>query len=356
MATQNMNLTTLALATLAAAGLTACSSGSSDGSADAGGDTGTLSVSLMDAPVFDAEEVWICITQVNVKPAEGTALEFPLEDADGDATACDGEQLDLLTLTSPTEAAPLIDGEPVEAGAYEWMELEVDAARPGMGQGDADGDYDSYVVDSTGGQHVLRVPSGSVRLVSGFTVTAGQHTRFTIDWDLRSGLTNPVGMEGYLLRPALRLIDEAEYGTLSGTVSNELITGASGDFSCALDDPDLDVGNVVYLYALEGPDETLEPDDNDGVAPDAYATIEAEPNTDSTAYVFETIVAPGDYRIAFTCQGDRDDPEVNENDPNEADDEQPEWDVEFLDPDGEANITIVEDETTTVSFSTLPTT
>lgn len=356
MTTQHSTLTTLALAALAAAGLTACSSGSSDPAAGGdGGDTGTLTVSLMDAPVFDAEEVRICIAQVNIKPEDGAPTEFPIEDADGDETSCDGEQLDLLTLTNPTDAAPLVDSEDVEAGAYEWIELEVDAAMPGGGA-DADGNYDSYVVDSTGGQHVLRVPSGSVRLVSGFTVTAGQHARFTLDWDLRGGLTNPVGQEGYLLRPAFRIIDESEYGTLSGTVSTELITGASGDLDCTLDDPDIDVGNVVYLFELEGPDESLEPDDNDGVAPDAYATLEVEPNDDATAYEFETIVAPGDYRVAFTCQGDRDDPEVNENDPSEADDEQPDWDVEFLDPDGEANITVVEDETTTVSFTTLPTT
>lgn len=351
------HITTLGLTALAAGVLAACSgSGSSTGSAGSpdGSSTGTLSIGLMDMPVFDAEEVWICITQINVKPEEGDALEFPLENAD-EETACDGEPFDLLTLQGPENAEFLIQNEEVDAGPYEWIELELDAARPGNSS-DADGDLDSYVVDSTGAQHVLRVPSGSVRLVSGFTVTAGQHTQFTLDWDLRGGLTNPVGMDGYLLRPAFRIIDETSFGTLTGTVAGNVITDATGDAACDADDPDLDVGNVVYLFALDDPETELEPDDtdtDDGEGEhDADATVEVRPNAEDSDYSFGTILAPGHYRVAFTCQGDSDLPDRNENDAENPDDDIP--DIVFLDPDGDENITITEGETTTVSFSSLP--
>lgn len=325
------NFTTLAFTALAAGGLAACSSGSSD----SGGDTGTLTVGLMDTPVFDADEVWICITQVNVKPEEGEALEFALPDADDGA--CDGEQFDLLTLQSVENAELLIEGEDVPAGPYNWIELEVDAALDG--ESDADGNYDSYVM-ANGAQHELRVPSGSIRLVSGFTVTAGEHTRFTLDWDTRRGLTNPPGQSGYLLKPAFRILDETTFGTLNGTVAAEVIT----DTSCTADDSDTSVGNAVYLFAIEGLDETLEPDDTDGTEPDAVATVEVTQNEDS-AYVYETIVAPGDYRIAFTCQADNDLPGRDEDEEEGVDP------IEFVDPDGDNNVTIAEGETTTVDFS-----
>ncbi len=307
----------------------------------------------MDTPVFGADEIWICITQINVKPEEGPPVAFPLGDDDSESEdACDGRQIDLLTLTSVENAEMLIEGEEVEAGPYDWIELELDAARPGRGA-DADGNYDSYVM-ANGNQYELRVPSGSVRLVSGFTVTAGQHTRFLLDWDTQrglsdqtslSGLTNPQGFDGYLLRPAFRVIDETVFGTLNGTVQSELVT----DEACLADDDDPDVGNVVYVFALDGIEDTLEPDDTDGVAPDAYATVEVE-NEDGV-YAYETIVAPGDYRFAFTCQADADTNELNENDDVEENDDAPDFDVEFVDPDGAPNRTILEGETTTVDFS-----
>jgi hypothetical protein len=337
------NITTLALAILAAGGLAACSSGSSDSSST----TGTLSVGLIDKPVFGADEIQVCITQINVKPEQGPPLEFPLE-PDSMEGPCDGRQIDLLTLTSVGNAEMLIQDEAVEAGPYEWIELELDAARPGGGT-DADGNYDSYVL-ANGSKYELRMPSGSVRLVNHFTVTAGQHTQFTLDWDAQrglsdqtslSGLTNPMGFDGYILRPAFRIVDETVYGTVNGTVQSELIT----DDSCLADNEDVNVGNVVYVFAADGLEDTVEPDDTDGIAPDAYATIDVEQNEDG-AYVYETIIAPGDYRFAFTCQGDADSPDVNDNDTVEE-----KSDVEFIDPDGSNIRTITEDETTTVDFS-----
>lgn len=348
MPTTKATIPSLAITTLAACGLAACSSGSSD----APPTTGSLTVGLMDTPVFGADQIWICITQINVKPEQGPPLEFPLEGDAIEEGSCDGERVDLLTLTSVDNAELLIQGEEVEAGPYNWIELEVDAARPGDGA-DADGNYDSYVM-AGGSQHELRVPSGSIRLVSGFTVTAGQHTRFMIDWDTQrglsdqtslSGLTNPQGFDGYILRPAFRVIDETAFGTLNGTVQSELIA----DDSCLVDDDDPDVGNVVYLFALDGPEDTVEPDDTDGVAPDAYATVNGQRNDDG-AYVYETIVAPGDYRLAFTCQGDADSPDFNENDDVADNDDAADFDVEFIDPDGPTNRTVTEGETTTVDF------
>lgn len=333
------NIARLGLTTLAALGLAACS-GSSD---PAGGTTGTLTIGLMDTPVRDVDAVWVCITQINVKPQEGAALEFPIADADGDMGPCDGEQFDLLSLRSVENAELLIDGEEVPAGAYNWIELELDAASPGQGQTDSDGPYDSFV-EVGDLMFDLIMPSGSVRLVSGFTVTAGQHTAFTVDWDVQQGLSGivaPPGQDGYMLRPAFRIVDQTVFGTLNGTITNEFITAEAN--ACNADDDGMegemnfDAGNVIYLFAGD-----VAPDDSDGNDPNPHATVTVAPNDEMTAYVYETIVAPGDYTLAFTCQGDNDDPEVDDNGGTETG-------VAFHPEDG-LPITITEGETTTVDF------
>lgn len=343
------NTAHIGLTALAALGLTACSGGSSD-SAGSSTDTGTLTVGLMDTPVRDVDAVWVCVTQINVKPQQGTALEFALPDADEASGPCDGEQFDLLSLRSVASAELLINGEEVPAGAYNWIELELDAASPGQGQTDSDGPYDSYVMVGDA-QYDLIMPSGSVRLVSGFSVTAGQHTRFTIDWDVQQGLSGivaPPGQDGYMLRPAFRIVDETVFGTLNGTIATQFVTAEAN--SCNADDDgaegelNYDVGNVVYLFARdpEDTDDSDDVDDTDENEPNPYATVAVAPNADMTAYVYETIVAPGEYTLAFTCQGDNDDPDTDDNDAEQTN-------VEFH-PENGMPITITEGETTTVDF------
>lgn len=298
---------------LALLALGACSGGSSNhgGPTAENAGYGTLSVALMDAPATNVTQIVVEIAQLNVKPEDGDALEFPIDPP---------LQVDLLTLDA-NNSATLLDGAVVPAQHYNWMELVLNAA--------FDGDLDSYVVTTTGGmeeieiQEELRVPSGSVRLVSGFWVTDNQETSFMIDWDMRHGLVDPPGQPGFMLRPAFRIIDMTAFGTLSGTIAIATVTD---DAACGDDDPDLDVGNVVYIFA--GFD--VEPDDidmEDGDDAEPVATVDAAPN-EMGDYVYETILTPGDYTVAFTCQAGLDDPETDDE-------------VQFSDP---VNATIVADE------------
>ena len=226
------------LTTLAIGG---CSGGGGGGPAE-----GTLSVSLMDGPVDGVTEVHVQIDGLWLKPkGDGPAVELPLV----------GEtmNLDLLDLTAEN-AAVLIDDAEVAAGEYEWLAMDVNA--------EFDGIYDSYVVTDTGGQEEIRVPSGRVRLVSGFDVGTNEAVEMLFDWSLRHGLVDPPGQPGYLLKPAFRVLDVTAYGALQGTVSPATITDPIRE--CDDDDADFDVGNVVYIY--EG--SNVVPDDIDGVAPD----------------------------------------------------------------------------------------
>ena len=164
--------------------------------------------------------------------------------------------------------------------------------------------FDSYLVDGSGGQVELRVPSGDqqgLRLVSGFTVTANGDSSFVIDWDLRKGLTKPNGQAGYFLRPALRITDLTTYGSIRGTVADALVM----DETCT-SLVDEDKGNLVYIY--EGANVT--PVDIDGTDPEPLVTapVTVDPNA-AGAYTYSVqYLSPGNYTLAFTCHGIDDDP------------------------------------------------
>jgi hypothetical protein len=212
----------------------------------------------------------------------------------------------------------LLDAYEVPAGHYNWLELHVSAEHDGV--------MDSYAVLQNGGveEVEVEVPSGSVRLVSGLTITANQETSFLIDWNLHKGLNEPVGQPGLFLRPALRIIDMTEFGTLTGTVAMPLVTAAG----CA-NDLNLDIGNSVYIY--EGAD--VVPDDFDADAPEPVAATAVTQNQ-TGEYVYETLLSPGTYTVAFTCQAMSDMPDTSE-------------DIAFVQP---TNATIVDGQTLTVSF------
>jgi hypothetical protein len=274
------------LALAAAALLAGCSGG---GGSDPAGQGSTLSISLMDAPVDGVTEVNVEIAAIWIKPTgSGPATKLPLTKVP--------LQVNLLELTEQN-AAILIDEAVIEPGSYEWLAMDVNAT--------FDGIYDSYVMTDVGGQEEIRVPSGRLRLVSGFDVPENEAVQLLFDWDMRKGLVDPPGQPGYLLKPAFRMLDVTAYGVLQGTVALNTITDAAND--CDADDTDLDVGNVVYVFA--GAD--VDPDDVDGIAADPVATADVTQNT-AGDYVYRTLLQPGAYTVAFTCQASNDDPETDE--------------------------------------------
>ncbi|MFU8817285.1 MAG: DUF4382 domain-containing protein [Pseudomonadales bacterium] len=290
--------------------LAACGGGSGGAGPDAG--SGALSIYITDAPVDSVEEVWVQFSGVQVKPRSGPALDFSFDDP---------ITLDLLALQGENHAPLLVDAE-LPAGEYNWIALAVNA--------DFDSQLDSYVVTDTGAHVELRVPSGSqsgLRLVSGFTITANRNTSFMIDWDLRRALIKAPGQPGYLLRPALRITDLTEYGSIAGSVDDALLM----DAGCR-NDLATDQGNLVYVY--EGAD--VEPTDIADAYTGPLATARvAQDDQAAGAYTYSVpFLSPGDYTVAFTCQGLEDDPEATD-------------DLVFVQPQ---NATVVNAQTTEVDF------
>ena len=315
-------------------GLIACGGGGGGGG---GGDsTGTLGLSVTDAPVDNAKMVLVQFTGVSVKPAEGQAVDIPLS---GESQTCqdlldeidpsptpDGEStvrcIELKELQG-TNSANLLEEVELEAGKYNWMRLDVDAEQ---------GIMDSIIVLKDESMESLYVSSGDqtgLKLNNGFTILAGGSHDFVIDFDLRKSVNDPRGFPDYHLKPVLRLIDMSESGSIVGTVEASLLTaeGCHGD---------VNTGDGFAVYVYEGGEGTIIGEEGSADAPMTSADVSLNGVTALWEYVVG-FVAEGEYTVAFTCQaGDDSAEEANDG-------------IEFVES-ADSPTTVIVDQDSTVDF------
>lgn len=262
--------------------IAACGGGSADDP------VGILSVAITDAAVENISVVTVEFSGITLKPGSGDEMTFTFDPP---------KSIDLIQLQNGNTAELLPDTR-VPAGRYNWMRLAVNA--------DFDNVMDSFVERNDGSQVELRVPSGAqsgLKLVSGFTVTQDQSTNIVLDWDLRKALSEPSGEPGMHLRPAIRVTDMAQYGTLAGSVDLALLE----DASCTNDLVE-GIGNAVYVYtgSVSGPD------DIDGTDSDPLATATVSLGGDDVYRYEVNYLSIGEYTVALTCQASDDDAEVDD--------------------------------------------
>lgn len=296
----NQPLKLFTVAALASA-IAACGASGSDGEA-----TGTASFSLTDAAVDSVQEVNITVVAVELQPADGDRISFEVENPDL-------ENINLLNLQNGAVES-LLDDQELPAGEYEWIRLKL-------------GDESTFsVIDDNGGTNGLFVPSGDQRglQTSGFTVPAGGSASFTIDFDVRKSLINPPGLNRYLLKPVLRLVDNSSVGTIEGTVGQTLLA------TCA--DTNSYAGGA---YIFTGSDVT--PDD---LGSENEPLVVAPVDTQTGEYDYTASFLPaGDYTVAYTCDMD----ERQDEDGNMVDE-----DLNFT---AGVNAQVIEGETTTVDLT-----
>lgn len=266
-------------------GLAGCGGGSS------AGQTGRLDLSVTDAPVDDASSVVVQFSGVAFKP-EGSAAEIVQNLSPAP------RQLDLLGYQEG-RAALLLDGVTLPAGNYQWIRLIVD---------NESNVRDSYLTLTSGQECELRVPSGAesgLKLNRGFSLPADGSVALTIDFDLRKSIHAPPGQQGstpdctqaYLMRPTLRIVDDANVGAIAGEVDSALVTG--------------DCLPKVYVYSGSGviPDDIEESSSALDIEPLVVANVAIQ--NGSTAYGYRAaFLPPGPYTVGFTCSDD--DPIVDE--------------------------------------------
>jgi len=253
-----------------------------------GSQNGFLSLGITDAPIDNAAEVWIQFDGVTLKPLSALdpiTLTFPSP-----------MNINLLALQGPNSIQMLVD-EILPADNYDWLRLNITAADDGV--------QDSYIKLNDNSVHELNIPSGSesgLKIVGGLEVIANTPTSMTIDFDLRKSITL-TGSGKYELRPVLKLINNADSGTLTGTVDALAVS----DPGCSDTDPT--TGNAIYLY--DG--FNITPDDIDNFEPEPVASALVTLNNATGIYEYSFGFIPfGDYTAAFTCQADLDDPASND--------------------------------------------
>lgn len=262
----------VALAVGAAIGLAACD--------------GALEIRLTDAPTDTATDVTVRITAVELLgDGESVAERFTLDPA---------RDIDLTDLTEG-RTVTLVSRDDLSAGNYRGIRLVIEA--------DA-GETDSSITFDDGGVEPLVLSSaagGSTRALGSFSVEDEETTRITVDFDLRRSILLPTGVStDYRLAPRLRLVVDGNTGTLTGTVAEALIT----DADCDNGDTN-DIGNVVYVFDGAG----TTPNDLNNSADDAITSATVRLDDVTGDYVYTAAFLPaGDYAVAFTCEGQLDDP------------------------------------------------
>lgn len=254
--------------------------------------TGFLSLAVSDGPIHEALKVCVKFDEIELmKSGTSTVIQV------GPQT------IDLLAFQG-TDSVLIVPDTQVEAGRYQWLRLGIDAVEGvSGGAGDTGGpDCDgigSYIVMDAETTHNLYIPSFAetgLKLVSGFTVQPDGLLELTAEFDLGKSLTQPPGLDpDVVLRPVIRLVDNSEDGTLTGTVTAELATSYSfvTEELCA---------PSVYVFP---PNSLVDGFVLDGIDSIATAMVTEQANNDGTFTWSYTIgfLLPGTYIAGFTCEG-----------------------------------------------------
>ncbi|MBC3764638.1 DUF4382 domain-containing protein [Neptunicella marina] len=276
--------------------LSACGGGSDNSSSNTAPPAQTsnktnFSMNVSDAPVDNATKVVVYFDAITLE-GNGDPIVIDVKDENSEA-----KSVDLLTVQGSDFASLVTDVE-IPTGEYSQIRLHV---------------TDESYIEMLGGTFNLRVPSGELKL-DGITAQANVEAAYTVEFDLRKSLVDPVGQQAVFLKPrGVRLVANNDIGTINGTVSTDLIN----DESCA-SKTDMEMGNAVYIYQGEHTDMTLlgddadEPENQDEVTP--FTTAAVNFNDDTQAYEFEAGYVPtGEYTVAFSCMAQIDEPETDQN-------------------------------------------
>jgi len=263
----------------------------------------TFSLGVSDAPVNGARAVMVCFNEIELTgnglgsqsftigdDTEAAAANDSCRDAQGNVIP-NTRGIDLLLLDGAKSEA-LVSGAEFEAGNYGQLRLEI-----------AEG---SYVEEEDGLKVPLRVPSNELKL-GGVTLSAGGTFSYTLEFDLRKAVVDPVGQDGYLLKPTgLRLVDNSEIGHLTGQVAEGILINDN----CTVAPADV-MMPVATVYLYQGADRQIaELSDNGGDNTyQPYASTNVYFDGVSEYNYSIGFVDAGDYTAALSCDVE-DDPEA----------------------------------------------
>ena len=186
---------TLALA-MAASGtlIAACGGGSSSSSSDA---TGTMRLSLTDAPTCGYDHVWVTVDKVRVHRSDSAG---ETDSGWSEVVLASPQRIDLLDYTNG-KTLPLGETQ-LPAGTYTQMRLVL-AANGGTAP------YANAIQPSGGSETALDTPSGQqsgLKFNVNMSVPANQVASFVLDFDACRSFVRAGNSGKYLLKPVISVI------------------------------------------------------------------------------------------------------------------------------------------------------
>ena len=203
----------LALSAITAVTMTACGGGggSSGGATTPVANSGTLKVSLTDAPACGFDAVNVTVTKVRVN---GSSTASDLDAGWTDITLNPAKKINLLNLTNGVLDS--LGQAALQPGHYSQLRLVLDA-NTGTGLANS-------VVPTGGAETSLSTPSAvqsGIKLVNGFDVAAGQQVDLVLDFDACKSVVTQ-GKGRYLLKPVVKVVPSVATG-ISGYVATSLL-------------------------------------------------------------------------------------------------------------------------------------
>ncbi len=185
------------LPVVAAAALAACGGGGGDAGQPSVSTTGTLRVSLTDAPACGFDHVYVTVEKVRVHSSASAAT------TDGgwtDITLATPQRIDLLALSNG--ALTTLGQAQLPAGTYQQLRLVLSAnttANP----------LANSVVPIGGAEQAVDTPSGAqsgIKLNANMTVAADKVADFAIDFDACKSFVRAGNSGKVIMKPVLALI------------------------------------------------------------------------------------------------------------------------------------------------------
>ena len=235
----------LSLLAVLLVGLYACSSG---------GDTGRLSMSLIDKPSDDYDAVYVTIKEIAVHAAGQTESIWK-------TVLEPNKTIDLLALANGVrEQLGIVS---LDAGRYTQLRLIIGTQQDnGLNIQGHSHAFANYVIDTIGDIHELKIPSGmqtGIKLVQGFDINANSTTELTFDFDASRSVVVAGNSGKYLLKPTIQVVDTAVATVIAGMVTKQADQSALGGALVSVqvyDDTAADLKDQVAVLTSTFTDDT----------------------------------------------------------------------------------------------------
>lgn len=257
-------------------------------------ETGTVRLSLTDAPIADAKDVEGVFITI-------TSIEYNLNDEWVEDAGFEGPQeFNLLDLTGGEVA--LLSQTVIASGEVSQIRFMMDVQKEGSAGKTNPGAYilfdpdsDADGIDDGDVKRELFVPSGGqtgYKAVGSFTIPKNGEVEITADFDVRKSVVKRGSKDEYILKPTIRLIVNNQAGTIAGDFA--VATGTFDAYTVFVYDDDTYTAGEAVLEEGDDP-ETFIPFEN--------AISSASVDTTDGTYILP-FLASGTYDLVIAGVGE----------------------------------------------------